>query len=97
MNTGPLCQQPTGGTEELQNGGSKAAQPRLANAIKRLQTEVQMVQGSPDHTEEEIQEQTLLLTEQMNTLENKKWVEARQLVRMLSSPANSCLLFSSPT
>jgi len=69
---------------ELYRNYQKTNQPKLTNAIKSLQKELQTTADKPELTEEQIQEQTLLLTERIDALEKKRRDEAR----LLSSARN---------
>ena len=64
---------------ELYRNYQRTHQPRLTNAIRRLQGELQNKADAPDLTEDEIHEQTVLLTERIGALEKKRGDHARLL------------------
>jgi len=72
------------GILDLYRNYQKTNQPKLANAIKSLQKELQATADKPNQTEDEIHEQTMLLTERINALEKKRRDEAK----LLSSARN---------
>ena len=69
---------------ELYKSYQKTHQPRLENAIKSLQKELENKADAPDLTADEVQEQSMLITERINALEKKRRDEAR----LLSSARN---------
>ena len=69
---------------ELYRNHQRTHQPKLTNAIRRLQEELENKANVPGLTEDEIHEQTILLTERIGALEKKK----RDETRLLSSARN---------
>ena len=66
-------------TIELYRTHQKTHQPRMENAIKSLQKELEDKADTPGLTEEEIQEHTIILRERIEALEKKRKDEARLL------------------
>ena len=64
---------------ELYRNHQKTSQPRLENAIKNLQKEMQDKPNAVDLTEDEIHEQTGMIAERIEALEKKRRDEARML------------------
>jgi len=69
---------------ELYRNYQKTHQPKLASAIRSLRKELEGKADEPDLTEDEIQQQSVIITERINALEKKRRDEAR----LLSSARN---------
>ena len=67
------------GIVNLYRNYQKTNQPRLENAIKSLQRELENKASTPNLTEDEIQEQTIMIIGRIEALEKKKRDEARLL------------------
>ena len=69
---------------DLYRNHQRSNQPRLENAIKNLQRELENKASTPGLTEDDIQEQSMIIAERIETLETKK----RDKARLLSTARN---------